>query len=251
MTALRLSGVTLPARAYPKKKNFVVPAFPVTRGLVGLYVFGANEAFSLMNHANSNLPLLKVGSPVINDLGATLSQGSCFDTQIAGSALGSQTILTVAKPVLATSSPTGALMVSNYMAGSPSIGDTLGFIATNSATALTGIATGTTTSAQTIAAFNPANWNSFAARMKSTGAGKVFAQAGGVLSAGAEGATGARSTQARTMRIGGHYTAGSFSANVNMQVVAIFADEHTDAEIAQNLAYLYSTYGPAIGVSTL
>lgn len=251
--ALRLSGVTLPGTGYPKKKNFVVPDFPVGTGLIGLYVIGGTESFSLINHANASLPMLKVGAPTVGDLGAATSQANCFDTQIAGSE--SLTVIVVAKPVLAATSATGYLPISNYMlVGGVSTGDSLAFSnvsGTNKALAYIGKSGGVNGVDVSIAAADPAEWNGFAARFRSNGAAKLWWSSDGIISASSESATAVRSVQSRTLRVGGHYEDTLFQGTGEVQMAAVFAAELSDSDVAANLEYLSTVYGPSIGVSTL
>lgn len=253
--ALRLSGVTLPGTAYPKKKNFIIPNLPVKTGLVGLYVLGGSSALSLVNHANPALPLAAVGLPTINALGAVCNYQNCFDTGIPGTSLNDLTVISVAKPVVTSSAASQAMIASNYNGAGEA--DSSCFLYASSVprfSSLAGQVGGTTlSSAIVISTYDNTKWNSFASRMTSAGKAKSWTQVSGAQTVGAESAAGSRSTVARNIRVGGHHSANasSFVGSVELQMVAIFAASLADAEIAQNLAYLNATYGPALGLSTL
>jgi len=60
-----------------------VDALPNITGLIGAYCFGGSSLIgALRNFANPDLPLLAVGSPTINAVGATLNGVNGFNTQI-------------------------------------------------------------------------------------------------------------------------------------------------------------------------
>lgn len=252
--ALKLAGVTLPGVGYPKKKNFIVPSFPVKTGLVGLYAIGGVESLSLINHANTALPLLKVGVPTLNDLGATLNAANCYDTQIPSSA--DLTIISVAKMMQPSSIAAGFLILGNYLGGFP--GDSLALDYSTSipgpiVAAYGANGTGYITSSQSDATGTPGDWNSFAARFTATATSKNWWSKSGAVASVGSAVAGVRAVQARTLRIGGHYNgmAGNYGGTGDVQMVAIFNAALADADVAANLAYLTSTYGPAIGVTTL
>lgn len=70
------------ALGLPWKGDFVKPNLPFSENLLGLYMFSKSESASLINYANPNLPLLKIGSPEFTPSGAVVSRGNGFDTQI-------------------------------------------------------------------------------------------------------------------------------------------------------------------------
>lgn len=250
-TALRLSGVTLPGSGYPKLVNFLTPQFPVDTDLVGLYVLGGNESQSLVNRADAELPLIKVGSPVINSLGAETNWNNCFDTQLMGGT--AVTMIAIARLIKPASNDGRYLMISNYNS-SPSDGDSLAFDY-NSAPVLTAYAERPDGDIDSVSigtsSGTAGNWNIFAMRIKSTGEVKPWWSRNGTLSSATELAAETRGTGALPFRIGGHHNIGSFQATGEIQLAAIFDGALSDAEIESNIAYLRTIYGPAVGMTTL
>ncbi|MCC2673283.1 MAG: hypothetical protein K0R58_230 [Ramlibacter sp.] len=252
--ALRLDGVTLPGTGYPKKKNFVVPNFPVTSGLLGLFVIGGNQSLSLINHADSDAPALVVGSPTFNELGATLSQVNCLDTQLPSTS--AMTIISVAKVILpAGASPfaDSAMICSNFLGGGSNTGDSLSLRNATGAkvSALVQTSGGINASNQDISTGTAGQWNAFVGRYKSTGEAKAWWSHSGTVVSAAESAAATRVAISSALRIGGHYQPAQYTGPIEVQMVAIFNQALADADVASNLAYLTATYGPAIGVSTL
>lgn len=250
--ALRLAGVNLPGVGYPQKKNFVVPDFPVKTGLVGLYVLGGTESLSKINHANTALPLTRIGAPVINAAGATLSYANCFDTGIQSSA--TMTFIAVAQLVKPAVAGERVLLISNYQnVAAVTTGDSIGYAQfPNPSVAAYGGKDGGVASSHVDSTTGVAGqWNASAGRVAADGASKSWWSKAGVLSTNTA-VGGVRALAARNLRLGGHYQNNDFQGVVTMQMGAIFTAALTDAEVAQNLAYLTNTYGPAaLGVATL
>lgn len=254
--ALRLAGVTLPGTGYPTIANFITPDLPVKTGLVGLYVFGGDLTMSLINRANPDLPALAVGDPTIESVGAVLNGGNCIDTQLFSSAAG-QTVIVIAKPIKPVSPATSAMLVSNYLQGTPSNGDFLAFGDASGAPQLkTFVATATGAFTGPAIAIpsdvDTEAWNLFAQRISSAGRTKGFWGKNGATLQSAEGVLQTRAILGRSLRIGGHYSFGTtYQANVHMEMAIIFQGEPSDADILTNMAYLRDVYGPDVGIGSL
>jgi len=231
---IKLRDITLPGSGYPKLINFLDVNLPVTAGLSGLYVFGGDEAKSLRNHANPALPLVKVGSPVINTVGATTSRFNCFGTGISGTA--GVTFFAIAKLKLFATPSAGHLMISNF--GNPVDGDTLG-LQSNSLTVYGEGPDGTVNGVSvSLTSGVVDSWAIFAGRVKATGEEQSWwvNQAGAIVAA-TESGPSPRGSSTSTFRIGGHYGTG-FSGVNDMALASIFSAALSDEDVAANLQYL-------------
>lgn len=117
----KFNNVIFPAGpAYRPLSDFQVTNpfsdLPFTDDLVGAYFPTAQNSNPLNNHANLSIPLLRVGSPVINTSYAQCSDGNYFDTQLPMTENATMIALT-ANP----STSLGAWVISNY-SGSTSEG---------------------------------------------------------------------------------------------------------------------------------
>lgn len=257
MTAvLKLSGVTLPGTGYPNIVSFLSAApsidLPVKTGLVGLYILAGNEADSIYNHANSEIPLIKVGLPTINLFGASVSRDNCFNSQLVPTA--NMTFMAIAKPLKVAANADAALLISNFTTAGPS-GDSLGFRgATPSQSGVYGGLTpsGVSQSFNDISTANTANWNFFAGTIDANGAAKPFWGRDGSLVVGSPVDSGDRGVvTSRTLRIGGHYEPTLFGGTASLAMAAIFQAKLSDADIQANYAYLRDVWAPSFSVMTL
>lgn len=112
MPALNL-GVTLPGTGYKNISDFVVTNIfanlPYTTGLVGSYFLSSQTLSPLINYANLNLSLSRVGSPTVGTKYATTSPTSYFDTGLPSTS--NMTILAISYPI--TGEAAGDVIVSN------------------------------------------------------------------------------------------------------------------------------------------
>lgn len=70
-------------------------AYPVSRGLVGLYFFGSNRANQLLNGVQGGARLTQIGSPTTNPNTVTVDHLNGFDTGLPDAA--SQTFIAVSR----------------------------------------------------------------------------------------------------------------------------------------------------------
>lgn len=250
-TLTKLSGITLPGAGYPTLPNFAAPTFPAgMANLTGLYFLGGKESMSLRNLVTGADELTKTGTPTVNAYGATCSITNCYNTN-EGSA-NDVTIIAIAKPFAGNPANAAAswFLASQY--GANPGGDGLSFYSTG-LTMWGSTAGGAANSPSlSLAGANAANWNSFAGRVKADGSSQVWWGKDGATVAGAAGGAVARTVQAgRKFALGGHYGA-NFGATGNLLMAAIFTGAAlSDANITDNLAYLRSTVGPQLGITTL
>ncbi|HGP7816963.1 TPA: hypothetical protein ACLU8L_005635, partial [Klebsiella pneumoniae] len=73
--SLKLTNVVLPGTGYRHISEFIVEDIfadlPNKSGLVGAYFLSSQVGSPLNNYANLNIPLLKIGSPVVGSKYAT------------------------------------------------------------------------------------------------------------------------------------------------------------------------------------
>lgn len=251
---IKLTGVTLPGTGYPSLLNFAYPTFPAgSANLVGLYTLGGLESIALRNAVTGVTDLSKIGSPTLAAAGATVNYLNDY-ASLTLSGTTEVTVIAIAKPFAANPANAAAswFLASQYHSTpTPAGGDGLSFYV-GGISMWASTSTGSVQSPSlSMAGSVPANWNSFAGRVKSTGANQVWWGHEGVTAAGTEGSTNTRSVQtSRKWLLGGQYAA-NFLASGNLLMVAIFNSALTDQNILDNLAYLRASYGPQIGITTL
>lgn len=84
--SLKLTNVVLPGTGYRHISEFIVEDIfadlPNKSGLVGAYFLSSQVGSPLNNYANLNIPLLKIGSPVVGSKYATTGTTNFYDTQL-------------------------------------------------------------------------------------------------------------------------------------------------------------------------
>lgn len=230
-----VGGTVANAAACPDLAFFLRPTLPDEDQLVGMYLFGGSEALSLRNLYNPAAPLLKVGSPTINALGAQTSLGNCFDTGIAETA--AMTMLAVFKP---TGGTTGFLM-GTFQNGASPVGIGLYSQAANISA----------TPPVSNAAITPVttDWYQAMARFTSTSS-KVGYRRNDTLSAQGSTSGAARTLSSRTVRIGAEYGTG-FGGAQNILFAALWTKELSDANRDATFAALDSFFTNNAGIATL
>ncbi|WP_241649681.1 hypothetical protein [Rosenbergiella collisarenosi] len=121
----KFNNVIFPAGpAYRPLSDFQVKNpfsdLPYIEGLVGAYFPTSQNSNPLNNHANLSVPLLRIGSPAINDSYAQCSDGNYFDTQLMMTEDATMIALT-ANP----SASQGDWIISNYSGSNSEGSDSL------------------------------------------------------------------------------------------------------------------------------
>ncbi|XOH69991.1 hypothetical protein ACJFL7_19680 [Klebsiella pneumoniae] len=84
--SLKLTNVVFPGTGYKNISEFIVEDIfadlPNKSGLVGAYFLSSQVGSPLINYANLNIPLLKVGTPVVGSKYATTTTANYYDTQL-------------------------------------------------------------------------------------------------------------------------------------------------------------------------
>lgn len=250
-TLTKLTGITLPG-TYPKLFNFFRPTFPNgNANLAGLWGMGGAIDFAQKNLLTRATDLSITGTPVMQKIGADLSyQNYLTSGAVFGTA--DYSIIVIARPVVATNAATSFNLASQLAFAGPT-GDGLS-INSSGLTLYSSHASGSSASTSlSLAGANPANWNIFAGRVKSTGERKVWWGRDGATVSGAESAAdGSRAINTtRGWRIGADYV-NTYLATNRIAMVALFNNAPTDAEMAANIAYLRSTLAnPVFGITTV
>lgn len=249
-TLLKLKGVTLPGSGYPNVNDFVVPAFPNSGGLVGMYTFGSQLGMSLTNHVNSSLPLIPHGTVQTSVDGAVVSRPNYLDTQLPNT--DSYSVISLCLPILATNFAGGQIILGNYKSGDANQGESIGMSGKNGA-GVPAVGSFVTDGANDIvqrymdlpAGMVTTRHAGIGARISADGKAKMFVLDNGVLTAGAETAAQARiSHSARSMLIGGGYNTGgtNWTGQLTIKLLAVWNVALTDQQMYDNMAYLATIY---------
>ncbi len=253
-TIPQLAGISYPGAGLPSLANFVVPAFPNGAGtLVGLYSLANDVDLSTFNFASPGNPLLKSGAPAMGTLGATLSSSAYYDTQLPSTA--GMTVIAVAKsPINLSTGANQNNIINNFQNTSPVTGDTFGFANSGSLGTFRAIGQytgGVQSSTIVLTGADSTKWNTFAGRIRPTGEVKAWWSASGAVTTGVETVPQTRGTpQSRTLLLGKDYST-QYPGAMAVLMVAVFNSALADSDVVANLAYLTSTYGPALGITTL
>lgn len=244
----RLGGVTFPSGpAYLKKVNYMAPALTETAGLVGLYLFGGDSDLSLRNIVNPNLPLTRIGNPVVNALGATCDINNCFDTGLSETQ--DFTFIAIGKPLVTGS----AMLISNF--GPAPVGSSLYFGSATTVNGAVSNASGTTAPGKTIATPVTTDWYQFSLQGGFAGgltlADVTYRRNGAVATPQSGTGAAARSPSTRKLRIGGHYSAGSFVSPVQILLGAIWDNKLTDAKRNTTFTELDTFFTDQFGITSL
>lgn len=121
--SLKLTNVVLPGTGYRHISEFIVEDIfadlPNKSGLVGAYFLSSQVGSPLNNYANLNVPLLKIGSPLVGSKYATTGTANFYDTQLP-----STPVMTVMGISLPGADSQNGVLLANY-SQSPISGDTL------------------------------------------------------------------------------------------------------------------------------
>lgn len=232
---------------------------------VGAYTFGGSSVEgSCRNFANPDLPLLPIGSPTINAVGASLDYLNGFDTQLPETA--AFTLLAISKPVSFPQS----YMITN--AGGDSAANHYSPYGVTLWATLTRVSTGDPTAVPVDAVndgwfLNAGDWAQYMGRGDATNV-KTTVHGANALDADGNGgkirdmtavATGSRGLNGKTLRIGAMYQTGpmeftsSYPTPVPMLAAFIWNTKLSDADALAVFTALKTWFNTTsgLGITTL
>lgn len=245
--SLRLPTI-LPGTGYKHISEFVVDDIfadlPNKAGLVGAYFLSSQVGSPLVNYADLNKPLLKVGAPAVGSKYATTGTANFYDTQLPSTPV--MTVLGISLP--GADSQNGVLLA-NY-SQSPISGDTLqyylghakafGQMGSSIASADTVVPT-TDLPAGVLAITGSVIKN---ASVKSI----AYDPTTDALVSSTASSAGRTVTTDRTLRIGTSYATTQFTGGSSVSVVLVYNIELTDAQILANAQWLKNSFGVEWGL---
>lgn len=108
-------GVKLPGSGYPNITEFIVEnifaGLPYKTGLVGAYFLSSKGISPLVNYADLNKPLLRVGNPTVGEKYTIIDQQNYYDTGLSSTP--NMTIIGVSFPI--TGQSNGDVVASNLI----------------------------------------------------------------------------------------------------------------------------------------
>ncbi|HCI5818224.1 TPA: hypothetical protein NPN32_005386 [Klebsiella pneumoniae] len=245
--SLRLPTI-LPGTGYKHISEFVVDDIfadlPNKAGLVGAYFLSSQVGSPLNNYANLNVPLLKIGSPVVGSKYATTGTTNFYDTQLA-----STPVMTAMGISLPGADSQNGVLLANY-SQSPISGDTLqyylghakafGQMGSSIASADTVVPT-TDFPSGVLAVTGGVIKN---ASVKSI----AYDPTTDALVSSTASSAGRTVTTDRTLRIGTSYATTQFTGGSSVSVVLVYNVELTDAQILANAQWLKNSFGVEWGL---
>lgn len=252
--AVPIIDTILPGSGYPNISSFTHPIPPNIAGLRGIYAFGRSLESSRANLISGGPSLEVVGSPVISELGASLSKTDYFDTTLPQTT--DETFFVVAKARTPGNAANGSLLVGNYFAdGSTVSGDTLGFIFASSAPRIAQVAqtaeSATANANIVMTGADTEKFNIFAGRIDGHGnMAQVFRSVDGVITSSDELVLAGRALSSRSLLIGSNYSSINYNGPSDILLVAIGDAAMSAAQIAENIEF-WRGYYAGLGIDTL
>lgn len=256
----RLAGAQL-VGDFPKLAVFGAPALPYYEDLVSLHTYGLALESSQFNYAEGHPPLDVVGTPKIEQLGATLRRADCFETGFVPQ--GDYTVISIAKPVKNTDGNThNSYLASNF--GNPSgtvfVGDSMLFSFMDDVPVYANVVQTSATAVGArgkidVSGLDEDVWHVFASVIGGTDSNVAIGREG-TLAWGTPGPTVPLTPdQTRGLRLGGFYpwagtAIGSLGAVVK-QMTAIYGRKLTTAQVSDVYAYLHTVWAPMAGLPGL
>ncbi|MCR3901107.1 hypothetical protein [Klebsiella variicola] len=245
--SLRLPTI-LPGTGYKHISEFVVDDIfadlPNKAGLVGAYFLSSQVGSPLVNYADLNKPLLKVGAPAVGSKYATTGTANFYDTQLP-----STPVMTVMGISLPGADSQNGVLLANY-SQSPISGDTLqyylghakafGQMGSSIASADTVVPT-TDLPSGVLAVTGGVIKN---ASVKSI----AYDPTTDALVSSTASSAGRTVTTDRTLRIGTSYATTQFTGGSSVSVVLVYNVELTDAQILANAQWLKNSFGVEWGL---
>ncbi|EMF1893427.1 hypothetical protein NLV94_005866 [Klebsiella pneumoniae] len=245
--SLRLPTI-LPGTGYKHISEFVVDDIfadlPNKAGLVGAYFLSSQVGSPLVNYADLNKPLLKVGAPAVGNKYATTGAANFYDTQLP-----STPVMTVMGISLPGADSQNGVLLANY-SQSPISGDTLqyylghakAFGQMESSIALADTVVPTTDL--------PAGVLAITGGVIKNASVKAFAYdpVTNAMISSISTSAGRTVTTDRTLRLGTSYATTQFTGGSNVSVVLVYNVELTDAQILANSQWLKNSFGVEWGL---
>ncbi|MEC7311797.1 hypothetical protein Q5681_06685 [Klebsiella pneumoniae] len=245
--SLRLPTI-LPGTGYKHISEFVVDDIfadlPNKAGLVGAYFLSSQVGSPLVNYADLNKPLLKVGAPAVGSKYATTGTANFYDTQLPSTPV--MTVLGISLP--GADSQNGVLLA-NY-SQSPISGDTLQYYFGHAKAF--GQMGSSIASADTVVPTTdlPAGVLAITGGVIKNASVKAFAYdpVTNAMISSISTSAGRTVTTDRTLRLGTSYATTQFTGGSNVSVVLVYNIELTDAQILANAQWLKNSFGVEWGL---
>ncbi|HCA7565656.1 TPA: hypothetical protein MX399_001339 [Klebsiella quasipneumoniae] len=245
--SLRLPTI-LPGTGYKHISEFVVDDIfadlPNKAGLVGAYFLSSQVGSPLVNYADLNKPLLKVGAPAVGSKYATTGTANFYDTQLPSTPV--MTVLGISLP--GADSQNGVLLA-NY-SQSPISGDTLQYYLGHAKAF--GQMGSSIASADTVVPTTdlPAGVLAITGGVIKNASVKAFAYdpVTNAMISSISTSAGRTVTTDRTLRIGASYATTQFTGGSSVSVVLLYNIELTDAQILANSQWLKNSFGVEWGL---
>lgn len=245
--SLRLPTI-LPGTGYKHISEFVVDDIfadlPNKAGLVGAYFLSSQVGSPLVNYADLNKPLLKVGAPAVGSEYATTGTANFYDTQLLSTPV--MTVLGISLP--GADSQNGVLLA-NY-SQSPISGDTLQYYLGHAKAF--GQMGSSIASADTVVPTTdlPAGVLAITGGVIKNASVKAFAYdpVTNAMISSISTSAGRTVTTDRTLRLGTSYATTQFTGGSNVSVVLVYNIELTDAQILANAQWLKNSFGVEWGL---
>lgn len=241
--SLKLTNVVLPGTGYKNISEFIVidifANLPNKTGLVGAYFLSSQVGSPLINYANLNVPLLKVGSPVVGTKYATTTTANYYDTQLP-----STSVMTEMGISLPGADSQNGVLLANY-SQSPTSGDTFQYYLGH-AKAFGQMASSIATADTTVSTTDlPTGVLAVTGGVIKSSSVKAFAYdpVTNAMVSTVSTSAGRTVTTDRTLRIGTSYATTQFTGGSSVSVVLLYNIELTDAQILANSQWLKNTFG--------
>lgn len=246
--SLKLTNVVLPGTGYRHISEFIVEDIfadlPNKSGLVGAYFLSSQVGSPLVNYADLNTPLVKVGAPVVGSKYATTGTANFFDTQLP-----STPVMTAMGIILPGADSQNGVLLANY-SQSPISGDTLQYYLGHAkAFGQMGSSIATADTVLSTTDF-PAGVLAITGGVIKNASVKAIAYdpTTEALVSSVATSAGRTVTTDRTLRLGTSYATTQFTGGSNVSVVLVFNVELTDAQILANARWLKNTFGVEWGL---
>lgn len=245
--SLRLPTI-LPGTGYKHISEFVVDDIfadlPNKAGLVGAYFLSSQVGSPLVNYADLNKPLLKVGAPAVGSKYATTGTANFYDTQLP-----SMPVMTVLGISLPGADSQNGVLLANY-SQSPISGDTLQYYLGHAKAF--GQMGSSIASADTVVPTTdlPAGVLAITGGVIKNASVKAFAYdpVTNAMISSISTSAGRTVTTDRTLRLGTSYATTQFTGGSNVSVVLVYNVELTDAQILANAQWLKNSFGVEWGL---
>lgn len=246
--SLKLTNTVFPGSGYKDISEFIVSdifeGLPVKDGLVGAYFLSSQVGSPLVNYADLNTPLLKVGNPTVGNKYAATSTVNYFDTQLPSTA-----VMTAMGILLPGANSQNGVLLSNY-SQSPTSGDTFQYYLGHARTfGQMGTSIATADAALSTTDFPDGVLAIVGGVIKNASAKAVaYDPVTDALVSVVSASAGRTVTTDRTHRLGTSFATTQFTGGSNVSVALIFNRELTDAEMLQNARWLKNTFGVEWGL---